>query len=269
MKNDFNIPINIHYCGREKCEAGHFFGPAIRSHYLMHFVLNGKGFYRDGKKRYEVKRGEVFLIKPHEMTYYEADLEEPWEYAWIAFDGSEVERMLEVVGLSGENLVCGILKLEVCTEYLEKIIQKFHETGYHEYELIGLSYLLFSTIVVRQIKREDAPEQEYLDKALAYIRQNYRYNILITDIARHVGIDRTYLFKIFKNHLNISPKKYLIQYRVLTAKDMLYHTDYNMTEVALSCGFYDLPSFCKSFKTQEHLTPIQYRKNRNITLKDR
>ena len=33
--------LRIYYCGREQCAPGHFWGPAIRPHYLLHVVLHG------------------------------------------------------------------------------------------------------------------------------------------------------------------------------------------------------------------------------------
>ena len=40
--SDTVIPLLI---GGEKCEKGHHFGPAVRSHYLLHYVLSGYGQY--------------------------------------------------------------------------------------------------------------------------------------------------------------------------------------------------------------------------------
>jgi len=258
MKNN-RKPISLYYCGREECAPGHYFGPAVRPHYLIHFILNGKGFYEIGENRFELKKGEAFLIRPQEITYYEADREEPWEYAWTAFDGEAAGEMLKTAGLTAEKPVCDILKLEACEEYLRLMTEKFNHPGYHEYELMGYFYLIFSTIARAETRREEALEQSHYEKALAYIRHNYSYDIRVSDIARHVGIDRTYLFKIFKQYTGGSVKKYLTEYRILSAKYMLTDTDYNMTEIALSCGFYDLPSFCRNFKKQEGMTPAQYR----------
>jgi AraC-like DNA-binding protein len=227
----------------------------------MHFILRGKGFYEVGDKRYELKKGEAFLIRPQEITYYEADKEEPWEYAWVAFEGEAAEDMLRTAGITTENSVCEILKLEDCENYLNLMVERFNHPGYHEYELIGYLYLIFSTIARAETRREETAEQGYYEKALSYIRHNYTYDIRVTDIARNVGIDRTYLFKIFKGYESKSVKKYLTEYRILSAKYMLADSNYNMTEIALSCGFYDLPSFCRNFKNLVGITPAQYRYN--------
>ena len=80
--------LRIYYCGREQCAPGHFWGPAIRPHYLLHVVLHGKGEFFYQEKKYELSAGDAFLIEPMQTHYYQADKEEPWEYAWVGFDGS-------------------------------------------------------------------------------------------------------------------------------------------------------------------------------------
>jgi hypothetical protein len=73
--------------GYEDCAKNHFFGPAIRKYYLLHFVVSGFGKFEIGGKSYSVGPGEIFVIPPDEETYYEADSEHPWHYIWIGFTG--------------------------------------------------------------------------------------------------------------------------------------------------------------------------------------
>ena len=81
--------LRIYYCGREQCAPGHFWGPAIRPHYLLHVVLHGKGEFFYQEKKYELSAGDAFLIEPMQTHYYQADKEDPWEYAWVGFTGSD------------------------------------------------------------------------------------------------------------------------------------------------------------------------------------
>ena len=90
--------IAVYYCGYEKCASGHSFGPAVRTQYLLHFVISGKGTYSVGGVTYPVKAGQAFLIKPSEVTYYQADREAPWEYMWMAFDGIDGKETVRRTG---------------------------------------------------------------------------------------------------------------------------------------------------------------------------
>ena len=251
--------LKIYYCGHEECEPGHFFGPATRAHYLMHFILRGKGYYQIGDDNYTVASGEAFLIKPEELTFYKADLEQPWEYVWVAFGGEEAERLLEIYQLSGKRYVCSWQDIGETTDRLLKLCRAYFDSSRSREELTGWFYLIFSAI------RKEACENEkgdmgYYTEAEKYVRHNCGYDIHVNDIANYIGIDRTYLFKIFKKYAGISPKQYLTACRISTARDMLDNTPLSVTEIALSSGFHDSSVFCKNFSKEMGMSPVKYRK---------
>ena len=65
--------LTVYFCGKEECQPGHYFGPAVRPHYLIHVILQGKGIFQRNGVTYTLKRGDAFLIPPMESTYYQAD----------------------------------------------------------------------------------------------------------------------------------------------------------------------------------------------------
>lgn len=91
-------------CGYAKCEPLHGYGPAVRPNYLIHYILGGKGIYRVGERKYQLGAGEGFLVEPEVLTYYQADVEEPWSYLWIGFSGKYAKEYLEDLGLNSRQL---------------------------------------------------------------------------------------------------------------------------------------------------------------------
>ena len=83
-------PLTIYFCDSENCQPRHFYGPAVRPHYLLHVILRGRGIYQHEGITYALSQGDAFLIPPMEITYYQADETDPWSYAWVGFDGTEV-----------------------------------------------------------------------------------------------------------------------------------------------------------------------------------
>ena len=60
------IALRLYYSGSESCAPGHFFGPAIRPHYLIHFIRSGSGKYICQDSIFELEKGDAFLILPGE-----------------------------------------------------------------------------------------------------------------------------------------------------------------------------------------------------------
>ena len=54
--------LTVYFCGKEECQPGHYFGPAVRPHYLIHVILKGKGIFQKNGVTYTLKRGDAFLI---------------------------------------------------------------------------------------------------------------------------------------------------------------------------------------------------------------
>lgn len=260
MKNAPPRPLTIYYCGMEECTPGHFFGPAIRPHYLIHFILKGTGIYKTQNQTFHLKEGQAFLIRPQESTYYEASEDSPWTYGWAAFDGPEADRLIKEYGLTDTHPFIETQNINEICLCLHRLISLFEASSHSHDGLMGYFYLLMSLYDTQPEKEVSSYNKEYLKYALSYIRHNYSYDINVHDIARHIGIDRSYLYRIFMENEALSPKQYLTNYRLLVAKDMLLNTNYNITEIALSCGFHDSSSFCKNFQKKEGATPLKYRK---------
>lgn len=261
--NHPNREITIYYCGQEECAPEHYFGPAIRQHYLLHVVLDGKGFYRAGGETYHLEEGDAFLIKPQEITYYQADKENPWVYAWAAFGGGQAERLVSEYRQEEAGYHYRFDQESRWREWIHALVEAFEAPGHNQDEMAGYLYLLFAQFPRRWEGGED-PEWNYVAGAERYIHHNFSYPIQIGDVAKHVGIDRTYLFKLFKKYKGISPKQYLTACRLAEAKRLLEETALNATEIGLSCGFHDASVFGKNFQQWEGEPPLAYRKRKII-----
>ena len=73
LKNRKFSEFYLCYCGYAKCEPLHSFGPAVRPNYLIHLILDGKGVYQIGDTKYELSKGQGFLIEPEVQTFYQAN----------------------------------------------------------------------------------------------------------------------------------------------------------------------------------------------------
>ncbi len=259
-KFDSSSALLLCYAGREQCKPKHHFGPAKRAHYLLHFILSGKGCYHAHGKIYHLEKDKMFLIKPGESTFYIADEEDPWEYIWIAFNGTSVDTILQDCGLLSDNPTSYYRPDKILIDSLTDIIQQLSSKTENEYALLGDLYSIFGSLSLNHYSQENHSNNLLIKQSLRFIQNNYSIDIKVQDIADYVQVDRTYLYRLFMEEFQLSPKQYIMQYRIKRAAELLSNTSLTVMEVAYNCGFRDPSAFCKYFRNQLGFTPKEFRK---------
>ena len=81
----------------------------------------------------------------------------------------------------------------------------------------------------------------------------------VADVACNVGLDRTYLYRLFVKKEGVSPSEYLSNYRMEKAEEMLKDKSLSISEVSLLVGFKDTAYFYKVFTNKYKMTPKKYK----------
>ena len=127
----------------------------------------------------------------------------------------------------------------------------FEETVCY-YEIVRLLHLLS--------RKSNRKNSQHIEKAIAYVKKNYKDKITVQDIASHIGLSASHLHSVFRKDLNTSPINYLNKYRLSIAAEELLKTDRLVNDVAYSVGINDSVYFNKLFKKTYQASPTQYRK---------
>lgn len=219
--------------GQDACSPSHSYGPFIRDHYIIHFVLSGQGtlINREGERR--ASAGELFIIRPGETATYTADPKNPWRYLWLSFIGAHAgvfeggEAVREIPEGIAERLEALVTAVEKAPEPFSAII----------YDLI---YRLYTA---KELPPEDAAE-----RVRRYILHEYMTPITAEEIARAFGYDRTYLYRIFKARFGCGVKHFLTETRMTHARALLKDGSHTVAECACMVGYRDEFNFSKAFK---------------------
>ena len=263
-EDEFN-DLYVYCCGCSQTLPHHSFGPAIKPHFMIHYIINGKGTFSFDGKSYPLREGNGFLIIPEELAYYEADGDEPWTYVWVGFGGKRAAEIVSQLGLSMEHPIFRSDKADTLYDIVKDMMD--HNTFSTEDVLRrnGLLSLFLSeiasTTIITEHKASSTKGNNYVQKAQAFIRQNYCNPIKITDVASYVCVNRSYLYTLFVNELGLSPQQYLTSYRIAKAVELLQLTDLPIESIAISCGYSDPLVFSKAFRMEKKISPSGYRKS--------
>lgn len=256
--------LSIYQYGSEICEPAQMYGPYVRDHFLIHFVKKGKGKFSVGGLTYTVEENQGFIIYPDEITYYEADKENPWTYRWIGFNGGKIEGVLHNLGFMAQNPIFNVSD-SVFVEKIFKKIDKANPTDMADQLMLdGYLYMLFSAMNPTQILEPEKKEingsaREYVEMAIEYIKKNYSQKISVGSIAHYIGLNRSYLGSLFKKHTKMTPMDFIMEFRMQKALELFANDKLNISDVARNVGYEDAMLFSKTFKKRYGLCPTEYR----------
>ncbi|MBO5059491.1 MAG: AraC family transcriptional regulator [Clostridia bacterium] len=234
--------------GYQSCEKSHFFGPAVRTHWLIHFVVSGFGIFKINGRTYDISPGEMFIIPPYVETYYEADGKNPWHYIWIGFTTNEMLPKKLPHTIRCPEAADIFTKMKECENFSE---------GRSAY-LVARLWDLFALLLGKEKTSND-----YVKAALDYIHSEYMNKITVSDIAARLNLDRTYFSAHFKRKTGVSPKQYLLNYRMNLAASLLIDKGIPVSVAAASVGYCEIFTFSKMFKHYFGVSPKEYKNKKN------
>lgn len=256
-----NVSLAIFNCGLQSCTPEHSWGPGVRDHFLIHFVVSGKGQYTCNDKTYHLKAGDMFLIKPSQVVSYVADENEPWEYYWVGFNGTYAQKLMSSLPFSENCPVYTSKDFDICKEYLYQIYENSGNSMRNSTTMLGYLYLFLAKLIEEGDLISPTPsatQSNYVIEAIKYIQFNYANDISVDDIANAIGISRSHLYRVFVSNLNQSPINYLTEYRINEACELIKNTNLSISQIAVSVGFFDQFYFSRVFKKIKKVPPSKY-----------
>lgn len=267
--------LHFDFCGFSKTLPYHSFGPAIRQDYVLHVVMEGKGTYHVKEQQYHLKKGDLFLIRPGDSTFYLADGDDPWMYCWLSFNGPLAKKIIQRSLFKEDQYT---MVSSGTSAYIDIILECMHhsqEDIVNELELTALTYRFLSLLLKDGGKVGLGEQKVYSSlviETVKYIEGHYSHHLTVEEIAQQLSINRSHLSRVFKNQLGTSIKEYLIGVRINRAAFLLSLTNDSVESIAYQVGFNSLVVFSRMFKKTTGETATSYRKrmkneeSRNLSL---
>ena len=97
-------------------------------------------------------------------------------------------------------------------------------------------------------------------RAVRYLHQHYAHPLTLRELSRVLGISERHLRTRVQQALGQSPPRYLAQYRVDRAKDLIAHREFALKDVAARTGFKSIHHFTRTFTRLVGLSPAAWRR---------
>ena len=249
----------VDYCchsnSNNEISAGLFCENTLRESYkLIYFYGEPCVIDIDGK-HYYTEKGDSALVFP--CSEFEIEKKPGAKYAWLEFSGFESAAILSRVAFSRQTPVLGKIDMDG----FEDLFQMPAYTGefYSLYRLGGCLLLLLS-YYIEKFPGSKIETESHVYRACQYIDTHYSAkSCTVKGVAEALKIDRSYLYRMFKDEIGISIIDYITRRRISKAEIMLSNSDLSIKDVAYSVGFSDQMYFSRVFKKTNGKSPTQFR----------
>lgn len=257
-KDDYPKEVNLHH---------HDF-------YEVYFFLSGNVQYNIENRSYFLTPGDVLLISPmelHQPMFSSGHRTYERIVLWIN------KQFLEDFRLPGQNFThcfdttapghSNLLRPEgISRQYLIFLLEQLlsecaSEDPYQE--IAALTYLAQVLIALNRLalqrRTEDAvsaPDSAVYN-ILGYINEHYNEDLSLDYLANKFFISKYHLSREFQRLVGTSVHRYIIQKRLVMAKQMLSE-GIPSSEVYQHCGFGDYSNFYRAFKAEYQISPKDY-----------
>jgi len=192
-------------------------------------------------------------------------------HALPSYQKHHVGKLAENSFKQNEYLACTIIilasraaiegGLDSLTAYLlsDAFLQKLEKCA-----TVGEIYILTNEVAITYAERvkeakEGRSKTSYVEQCKSYISNNLRHHFTIDDVAEVIGINKSYLSRIFSKEVGIGIQKYTYAKRIDAAASMLKYSDVSILEIANFLCFTSQSHMGSLFKKQLGVTPQKYR----------
>lgn len=108
--------------------------------------------------------------------------------------------------------------------------------------------------------RRSTSLEEYIQRLKRILEEHPHVSVSLSEAAEFLNLERTWCCKAFRLTTGQSFSAWIRGIRIGKAKNLLWRTEYSITEVSHAVGYEDITTFCRNFKKELGVNPRSFRK---------
>jgi AraC-like DNA-binding protein len=231
--------------------------------FALVYISSGRGTF-ESKPSFSaaIEAGHAFLLFPGVWHRYAPATETGWNEHWIGFDGDFARRWLRHKFISAKNPVIKINAEDTVLATFNRIMQAIRANRPALQQILaGATDNLMGLVYSAQQAQPAAGAQNAnaIESAMARIQNEFERDLNMKLLAEELGVSYSWFRHTFTAHTGLSPHQYLLELRLVRARNLLAETEFSIKEIARQTGFEDELYFSRLFRQKLSLNPSQWR----------
>lgn len=239
---------DFYYNHRSAVQTKKFYSHCHNGYEII-FFRSGIGEYQIEERTYSLQKYDLIITRPWHYHNIDIDTTENYDrYDILVNSNSHLTKLLDTLLEKFEVINCAnspniINCFKKMDQYLEHLPKEDFDIVLHNL-LVEVCYNLI--IEDQPIVQERIPTSKAMEQALDYIHKNLLTIKDIKEISDYVFISENHFFRLFKEEMNVSPKKYITAKRLLYAQSLIQSGEHP-TQIFEKCGFNNYISFYQRY----------------------
>ena len=245
-------------------------------YYEFYFYMEGDVEFEIGKTRQVLRPGDFVVVPP--FTSHRAfvrDYSLPYRrfVFWISSDFalqlsqrfSDFSFLPEYMKKTGHRSIFhnDPVSFNAILSKILQLLEEIHSSHFGKESVIeirveDLLMHLCRTVHERVTASSSGQRMPLYEQVMAYIDENPEQDITLDSLSERFFVSKYHIAHTFKEHMGISVRQYLLKKRLSACRDALLMNE-KISEVCLTLGFKDYPSFFRAFRREYGMSPREYR----------
>ena len=244
------------YCEKEyDLLPGERYGPIIRNVYIIECCVEGFGSVIINENEFKVTPGECYVLFPGDTVIHTADSENPRKGYWCAIDGLDIGYIFKEAGISSTSPFAPKENFPELCSCVQKMVAEWGEGDAGE--ALRETACIYDLLGILMKNKKASVYDDRIERAIGLMESKYHEQLSVDQIAREIGLERSYFSVLFKEKTTVSPHQYLTTLRIRKACDLIEKEKCNITEAAIATGLNPC-NFARTFKRVLGKTPNEY-----------
>jgi len=235
-------------------------------YYQISYIMQGSGQFTVGNETKDLSAGQMLFCQPqkiHSILVSPYGMLKTIELKFVIYNQQlkkalgSINSMIDMPNIQSkfklihnEGMQQKVFYREACNMYLVLILlsilrMQHCELGHDECEDETLHNVEQNSVIYRFNE---------------FVKNNYKREINLSDLAGEIGYNPNYLCQCVKSFYNSSPMKYLYNYRLNCARELILYSELSLNQVAYETGFKSIHHFSKAFKSQFGMPPGKFKR---------
>ncbi len=232
---------------------------------LFQYTLDGRGFFRHGRKRWSTGPGcGFFALLPSDHSYGLPRDSPSWRFVWVIFHHDYIVSRLGAY-LRTRTPVRVLPEESGPIRTLPALLRGIHQPerpppGDATSELACLSWMLRAEHFLREMDHPGHDSDPLIESLRTRVIGALPRALDVNELARSHHMSRSAYSHHFRARTGSTPARVMLEIRLQESEKRLRSGNEKIDAIARACGFADANHFCKVFRRERRITPGAFRR---------